>query len=63
MTRNPVDPLAQIPSNLAALQVAVPPSDPEARESLPADLMALGPEDLMGLRVGSHGDPDRDDAP
>ncbi len=51
--------MAQVPSNLAAVRS----SDSEAGESLPSDLMALGLEDLMGLRVGSRADPDRDDAP
>ncbi len=58
-----MDPLAHLPSNLAALQAAVPPSDSEAGESIPADLMALSLEDLMGLRVGSQAEPDRVDAP
>ncbi len=58
-----MDPLAQYPGNLAALQAAVLPSGSEAGESLPSDLMALGLEDLMGLRVGSRADPDWDDAP
>ena len=55
--------MAQVPNNLVALQAAVPLSGPEAGESLPSDLMALSLEDLMGLRVGSHAEPDRDDAP
>ncbi len=58
-----MDALAQIPSNLAALQAAVPLSDTEADESLPSDLMALSLEDLLSLRVGSHAEPDRNDAP
>ena len=62
LTRNPVYILAHTPSNIAAFQAAVPPSDSEAGESLPSDLMALSLEDLMGLRVGSRAEPDRDDA-
>ncbi len=58
-----MDPLAQIPNSPAALQAVVPPSDSEAGASLPSDLMALDLEDLMGLRVGNHAEPDRDHAP
>jgi hypothetical protein len=58
-----VNALAQLPSNLAAFQAAVPPSDAGADDSLPADLMALSLEALMGLRVRSRAEPDRDEAP
>ena len=55
--------MAQVPSDLTVLQAAVPPSDSEAGDSLPADLMGLGLEDLMGLPIGRRAEPDRDDAP